>query len=513
MRSSYDVVVLGADLAQLCAAALLAKRGFRVLVVGQDDLPPTYDAGRGLTLPRAPFTLTAAASPATRRLFGELALQPLLRRHAATMDPVLQVALPGHRLDLPFAEEDLDREIEREMPEVRRPVEDFQREVARIADVLDAVVARDLVWPPSSFLERRELLRTAAPVLDRSAPRDPFAELREGHPFRLVVQAAVRFASGMDPDHLPPLALLRLWGNSLRGAAVLEGGESALREMLLGRLRTHAGEVRERERAEAIVVKRGTATAVRLAQSGEEVGASFVVFGGDVARLLPLLGDRHTFEELFERTGEPQVRFYRYTLNLVLAAEGIPAGMARDVFLVRDARRALAGENLLHVEATALPDDGGRPRVLLCVEALLPRRGIEDVPDYLETVRERTFASLGELVPFLGRHVLLVDSPHDGRPVQDVVSGVTYAPPEPWTRGPRTMRAVHGYPVTTALGLGSLPVRTPVDRLLLCSNQVVPGLGQEGAILAAWSTARVVTRRERRKSLLRGRTWTSKLER
>ncbi len=503
----YDVVVLGTQLGPLLAGTLLAKRGFRVLVLGQEDLPPTYDAGEGLTLPRAPFSFTAAGSPVARRIFAELALNQLFRRRALAMDPVFQVALPRHRLDLPESDAELEREIEREFPEVRRPVEDFHRGTKRANAELDRLLERDLVWPPETFFERREFARASAQLsFDKSGGgRDPFAELREEHPFRLVVQAPARFLDGMDPDYPTQLRLSRLYGSALRGSTVLEGGEAGLRQMLVEKLRTHSGELRERDRADAVLLRRGVAVGVRLANSGEEIGASFVAYGGDVSGLLRLLPDRRPFEELFERLGEPQARWFRYTLNLVLAGDGVPVGMARDVYFIRDARRPLSAENLLHIEAHP-PDASGRR--LLCVETLLPRRGIEDVPGYIDGVRERVFASLGDLVPFLGRTVQLIDSPHDGRPVLDVRTGRSRPAPEPWTRGPQTMRTVYGYPVTGTLGLSALPVRTPVRRLLLCSGQTTPGLGMEGHLLAAWSAARIVTRADRRKAWMRGRLWT-----
>ncbi len=241
----YDVVVLGTQLGPLLAGTLLAKRGFRVLVLGQEDLPPTYDAGEGLTLPRAPFSFTAAGSPVARRIFAELALNQLFRRRALAMDPVFQVALPRHRLDLPESDAELEREIEREFPEVRRPVEDFHRGTKRANAELDRLLERDLVWPPETFFERREFARASAQLsFDKSGGgRDPFAELREEHPFRLVVQAPARFLDGMDPDYPTQLRLSRLYGSALRGSTVLEGGEAGLRQMLVEKLRTHSGEL------------------------------------------------------------------------------------------------------------------------------------------------------------------------------------------------------------------------------------------------------------------------------
>ncbi len=504
--SFYDVVVLGTGLPSLVSGALLAKRGFRVLVLGQDEPRADYCAG-GVALPRAPFTFLGAQSPVARRVMSELALHQTFRRHATQIDPILQVALPGSRVDLALDDSDLEREIEREFPEVKRPVEDFLRRVDRVSQDFDALVDRDLVWPPETFFERRELARAAAhqPFGRDGEGPDLLGELPEEHPFRSVVGAPVRFADGMDPDHSTPLRIARLFTAWRRGAAVLEGGYLTLERMLIDRLETHSGELRHDEKADRILLRRNVARGVRLAVSGEEIGCDFVVSGGELSAMLRLLPDRSPYEEVFERRGEPQLRYYRYTLNVLVAAECVPVGMARDVFFLRDARRPPAGENLLRVQAHPADAEGRR---LLCVEALVPRRAVEEVAGYVEALRERILGSLGELVPFLGKHVLLVDSPHDGRPPQDAVTGESVELDDRWTRGPATMRPVHGYPVTTALGVCALPVRTPVRRLLLCNHQVAPGLGIEGALLAAWSAARIVTRTDRKKEWMRRGLWT-----
>lgn len=512
IRAFYDVIVVGSRLAGLSAAALLAKRGFRVLVLGQDDLGPTYEL-EGEELPRAPFSFLAAHSPIARRVFAELAITQAFRRQAEIVDPALQVAMPGHRFDLALDPAHLEREIEREFPEVKRSIEEFLSRARSQSLALDRAVERDLMWPPESFFERREHARAVAHLGDGGAarggePEDPLRELPEAHPFRLVVHAPARFADAMDPDHSSALRLVRHFASWREGGAVIEGGYASLRALLEGSLRAHGGELRARDKIDAILVRRGAAQGVRVAASGEEIGASFVLLGSDVGHFLRLLPDRRPFEELFERVGEPVARYYRYTLNLRVRAEGVPAGMARDVLFVRDPGRPLSGANLLRVEAHPADAKGRR---LLCVQALLPRRAVEDVSDYLEGVREHVVASLGELVPFLGSSLLEMDSPHDGRPAQDVAGRRTIEPTARWARGPHTMETVYGYPIASALGVCALPVRTPIKRLLICNAQVVPGLGIEGQLLAAWSAARQVSRSDRRPAVLRRGLWT-KLE-
>src|SRR5687768_5570891 len=118
-KNFYDAILLGLSLPTLLAGGLLAKRGFRVLIVGQGQALPSYQVD-GFRLPRAATTLHAYDSPAVTRVFAELALKPLIRRRLRPLTPAFQVVMPQHRLDFGTGPELLTREVEREFPAVRR---------------------------------------------------------------------------------------------------------------------------------------------------------------------------------------------------------------------------------------------------------------------------------------------------------------------------------------------------------------------------------------------------------
>src|SRR5580693_7299012 len=100
MAKHYDVAVLGAGLGALTAAALLARRSWRVLVLGQGWKPSTYTFD-GATLARRPFTFLAGSSPAWARVLVELAQSQSFRRHVEPLDPMFQVLAPRLRLEVP----------------------------------------------------------------------------------------------------------------------------------------------------------------------------------------------------------------------------------------------------------------------------------------------------------------------------------------------------------------------------------------------------------------------------
>jgi hypothetical protein len=58
------------------------------------------------------------------------------------------------------------------------------------------------------------------------------------------------------------------------------------------------------------------------------------------------------------------------------------------------------------------------------------------------------------------------------------------------------------------LGIAGEPLRGPIERTLLLGASVLPGLGQEGQLLAACSAARLVTRSDKRRARVRREMWT-----
>ena len=87
----YDVIVLGRSLGALVAAALLARRDFSVLVLGQGARPASYRLGER-TLRRRPLLLLGASSPSLRRALSELAQTQTFRRRTTPVDPMPHLA-------------------------------------------------------------------------------------------------------------------------------------------------------------------------------------------------------------------------------------------------------------------------------------------------------------------------------------------------------------------------------------------------------------------------------------
>jgi hypothetical protein len=281
------------------------------------------------------------------------------------------------------------------------------------------------------------------------------------------------------------------------------------------------------DKAAALHLRRGVASGVLIDGDDHPVGASFVITdldGESVARLAGGQGIHKRAQREWPRITSSVGRF---VVSMVVRREALPDPLGPEVFFLpgraldRSGRRTLppAGPRaVVHLQRGDAPAEGSTANaahradeVLLVAETLLPDRG--GLAPAL--VRQAVLDTLIAEVPFFERHLLVADSVHDGLPVWVYEGGRrravdrgslkgAAATPEPMVRNLEVDPP--GY-----LGLAGEPIRGPVERTLLVGRTVLPGLGQEGQLLAAWGAARLVTRTDKQKERMRRDMW-SKVE-
>jgi len=474
--SFYDVVVLGGDLAASVAGAVLAHRGFRVLVAGV-PVEERYSIG-SYVLPRAPLAFVGVESPPLKRIVAELNLVQLLRRRLEPNRPAYQLLLPDHRLDVG---EDLLREVGRELPDALAALEAGAAKLNEVSSALESILGQDLILPPDGFWDRRDVSRVGARLPDDAADLETLAP---EHPLRALNRLPAAFAC--DLSEPGAVASARLAELHRRGTFRLDGGRQGLRALLLERLKTHSGEVRPDLEPQRIEVKRGKISGVQFAGQNELVGCSHVVCGMGADRVLALLDGEKPPRRLQEAAAIKPA-FWRYLLHLAAPLDALPDALALLAFSVRDPNAPLAGSNALALHLA----DGYGQHAVLSVEAL----AADPSPEGLAKLRKEVRAHLDELLPFVDRHLLLVHSPNDGVPAERIADA---APP------PIAMEPVWNFPAPRALGVCGVPHATGVKHLLLASRQVLPGLGLEGELQAGWGAARLVLQTERKRDLVKG---------
>jgi phytoene dehydrogenase-like protein len=517
-------VVMGRSIGALSAAALLARRDFTVLLLGQGERPPVYRLERRPLLRRA-FTMLAGTSPTWHRLVVELAQSQTWKRRVVPASPMMQVIAPRRRIDIPPDLALFAREIEREVPELRRLVDEFYGELARVNGAADEAFAHDAIWPPGTFWERRETNRYAAmlPHARAEPDADLLVEFPRGHFFRQVVAESVLFASDLSTLP-PPFAVARLHGAWTRGLCTLGRGEEELEEFLVERIAAFGGQCQLDDRVTSIHMRRGAAAGVFLDGGSHPTGASFLIADADGETVAGLTGGEGIHKRAQREWPRITSSAGRFVVSLWVRAEGLPEPLGPESFLLPGERRA-ARERGRGQEGLARSPSSRRPVVhlqrlgamgvageaLLVAEIVLADRG----PLSLLEARQAVLDALTAELPFLDRHLVVVDSVHDGLPVWVYEDGRRRSVDRALLKGGSVaaepmVRKVEVDP-PGYLGLGGEPIRGPIERTLLVGRSVLPGLGQEGQLLAAWGAARLVTRSDRQKERMRRDMW-SKVE-
>ena len=474
----YDVVVLGSDLAGTVAGAVLAHRGFRVLVAGCST-EERYSVGPYM-LPRAPLAFVGTESPALKRVVGELNLVQLLRRRLEPNRPAYQLLLPDNRIDVG---DDLGREVSRELPEAAAAIEGLAARLTEVSQSIESILNQDLILPPDGFWDRRDANRVGARLPDDDAQLE--APLGAEHPLRALDRLPAAFAA--DLAEMGAVATARLADLHRRGTFRIDGGRQGLRTLLLDRLRTHSGEVRPELQPRAVEIKRGRVQAVVFEGGKQErIGCTHVLAGLGADRLAQLLEGEKPPKRLAEAAAWKPA-FHRYLLHLVAPLDALPDALGRLAFAVREPNGDLDNANALALHLA----DGYGQHAVLSVEAFAR----DPSPAGLKLLRARVREHLDALLPFVDRHLLLVHSPHDGLPPEREGGAAPPAVP---------MDPVWSMPGERLLGVCGAPHATGIKHLLLASRQVLPGLGLEGELATGWGAARLVLQTERKRDLVKG---------
>lgn len=279
--------------------------------------------------------------------------------------------------------------------------------------------------------------------------------------------------------------------------------------MLLDRITANGGRHLLDEKVDAVLVRRGVVSGVHIDGDTGPTGTGFLITdmsGEDVAVLAGGQGISKRAQREWPRV---TASGRRYVASVLVRRAGVPRALGAEAILL-PAAAATAPGYALHLQRV---DTARSDEVLLMAELLLPERSRLALRD----ARQHVVDQLCRELPYLERHLILVDSVYDGLPVwryepdggdeprrveveRSELLG-THAGTEPMAR--QLEVDPPGY-----LGLAGEPLRGPIERCLLVGPSVLPGLGQEGRLLAACGATRLVTQSDKRKARMRREMWT-----
>lgn len=484
----YDLIVIGTDFAGLVAAALVARRGKRVLLIPQGPLDGRYRLSRrAFTLETAP--LVHLACPTVRRVFDELGLWTQIRREHRPLDEFMHWALPQQRLDIEPSEHDepLMREVEREWPD--DPIaeaHELRRQWGEATDeLLDELLGSDNALVADGFWGRRFLNRVQNQL--PSADLDELAPLPYDHPLRSQARGAESWLQHLIPAQLGKAASLRvarLWERPTDR----QGGAPSLRELLIQRLELKSGEIKSNLRIAEILHKRGRVTGLSLLGKSDRYGCDHMVVATDPRRLLdgPLVVDSLP-KPLVVSLANIESGAKRFLLHLDIDERGIGPGLEGLVVVTPrgPATTSTSGVGHMYLRHEPSPREGLRS---ISITAIIGA----DEP--LDDMRERLLDELDVrgVLPFARRWLHVIHSPHDGREATDGEGNrIDALGGDTALRLPMESLYVlrGGEP---SLGVGLLPHSSGIKHLVFASRMTYPGLGLEGEFAAGWAAAGAV---------------------
>jgi phytoene dehydrogenase-like protein len=476
-RHVYDAIVLGSQLGGALAAALLAKRKYRVLLIDHDGTGTGYEHG-GYVLPYGPsITPSLKAMPAVEEAFTELGLTTTVQRTLRPHLPELQLVLPRHRVDL---HADLARrraELVREFGETAEGLLSALSATASQHEESNAFFKEQPDLPPDGFFEGWGLKKKIGqhpglekhPRLSNNTP--PGALLRGLLPFLIHLE---------EPSS--PLALTRPLSQALVSPQRFPGGNEGLREMLVKRLSELGGDVLTRENSDSYVVEEisfdgARFSGVKLVRSDVMYRASCLVAATDSGALRRLVTDRKRHRGLLEQLDASSTKSLLFAVNWVVPTNALPRGMGE--LLLVESEDVELRPLLIQIHPARTP--GGQEDESLrvvCASAFVPASVRDLGEDHMQALAQRIDKELDTLMPFTLSQRVLRSAPYLD------AGGV---------RGSRLMpHPLYSFEAEAFLGVTGLKQRTPAKNILLAGREVLPGLGLEGEFLAGMRAARLV---------------------
>jgi phytoene dehydrogenase-like protein len=490
----YDVIVCGGETAGLCAGALLARRGFRVMLLGHEPASAAFEAG-GVTLSAAPALLPPLDEPPTARVLKELDVTAHAKRKTAAADVSFRLVLPGQRLDVMRDRALQERELGRAFGAAGGSVGVVMDRLADAARLLDPLFASAITLPPNGFWERREVgrLRSLLP----KPTTDLFAPLPAEHPFRVMAALPAVHGAAVVAHDVGPIGEARAFEIARRGQLTFEGGLAALQALLLARLEMFGADRREHVTPVEIVVRRGRIAGVRVSPRDETIGCHHLLWAGSAAGLAAALPPGAIAPH--KRPQPARVTGYRYSIAALVEPDALPADLPPRLLAIADPSRALTEDNALAV-TIGQPNPRDPRRIPVWIECGVPASLAEAGASYLRSLRGRVTHVLRRLLPAFAEHMVVLGSPYDGLPAEH------RGTPAPETTPLASMPSVPPPALISAASSGPLdiigrPHATAIKHLYLVGRENLPGLGLEGELISGWGVARLMSAGPARKHL------------
>jgi C-3',4' desaturase CrtD len=488
------VVVIGAGIGGLTAGALLARRGYSVLILDQAIVP----GGCASTFKRQGFTFDVGATQVAglepggihHRIFAELEID---LPDATPCDPACAVFLPGENTPI-----NVWRDPEKWREERQRQFpgsEPFWQLMATLFNASWEFQGRDPVLPPRNLWDLGQLIQAVRPSTFITAP---FTFLTVGDALRLFglgndrrlrtfLDLQLKLYSQVNAEETALLyAATALSVSQLpQGLFHLQGSMQVLSDRLVQALERDGGKLLMRHTVEQITVENGKATAVviRNQKTGEvwTEAADHVVANVTVQNLVQLLGEKAPigYKQRVEKLPLASGAFVVY---LGVDASAIPYDCPPHLQFMYDADGVIGENNSLFVSVSHT-GDGRAPegKATIIASSFVDAQQwwrTEDYPGLKQQYSQDAIAKLAQYF-YLKPETIVY---------QEAATPRTFAY---YTARDRGIVGGIGQRIPT-FGPFGFANRTPIQGLWLVGDSTHPGEGTAGVSYSALTVVRQI---------------------
>ena len=470
------VLIVGAGIGGLACGALLAKRGYEVIVLEQHHKVGGYCT----SFRRGAFTFDAGVEAVSglgprgpvRWLLSQLGYEPeelFVRTEEAYVIGGEWVRLPtelGQLVELLCERYPAEAEaIRRFFSYVEAAYREMYREVELVGTPLPQPLLAEVLGPeyllryPAEHPTFYRLLSSGMTLKDLL---DSYFEDEELKAFLSILAEAYL---GAGAEETPVASALPIFGYYIDGGYYPRGSSQALADLLAKAIEDHGGEVLTRHRVERVVVEGGAVRGV--VANGRFFEAPVVVLNTNAMNLLDLVGEENLPGDYVRhlRSLKPSVTAFVAYLGVEMDLSGYPPLIKS----LDDGVGIVISSNL---------DPSLAPEGHACVNVItvLPSEAYDafeerGTPEY--TARKRAFAEelvekASRLIPSLKEHIVIMDA-------------ATPRTFERYTLNPRG--AIYG--LDQSAGAPKRPYfKTPIKGLYLVGASTFPGGGIEAVVIS-----------------------------
>lgn len=491
------VVVIGAGIGGLTAGALLAHRGYEVLILDQALVP----GGCASTFKRQGFTFDVGATQVAglepggihARIFSELEIDPPA---ATPCDPACAVYLPGETEPI-----SVWRDPQRWQAERQRQFpgsEPFWQLLADLFRYSWAFQSRDPVLPPRNLWDLGQLIQAVRLGTLLTVPHTfstVGAALRgyglaDNQRLRTFLDMQLKLYSQVDAEETALLyaATALSVSQQPQGLYHLQGSMQRLSDQLVAALEREGGKLLMRHTVEQIQVEAGRVTGVVIRnQKTDRVWiepADHIVANVTVQNLVQLLGDQAPkgYAQRVEKLPPASGAFVVY---LGVDQTAVPAGCPPHLQFLYDYDGPIAENNSLFVSVSH-PGDGRAPdgkATIIASSFTDPTRWwAVDQADYQMLKQQYTQQAIARLGQFFDLNPQTIC-------YQEAATPRTFAR---YTARDRGIVGGIGQRIPT-FGPFGFANRTPLKRLWLVGDSTHPGEGTAGVSYSALTVVRQIS--------------------